>query len=98
MPELKCTVRHVRTISNFIVTLMLSRFRGILQESQMRHVVEASWSEKEIISNATGEVSPTSNVDGKAVECMYTMRADAMRVRSAWRRRMQMRRDRMCKF
>ena len=50
MPELKCTVQTCTHNKQFIVTLMLSRFRGILQESQMRHVVEASWSEKEILT------------------------------------------------
>jgi len=65
---------------------MLSRFRGILQESQMRHVVEASWSEKEILTAMEQERRLRQAIStAKQLNACITMRADAMRVRSAWR-------------
>ena len=47
MPELKCTVQTCTHNKQFYCDLDAIE---ILQESQMRHVVEASWSEKEILT------------------------------------------------
>lgn len=50
MPELKCTVQTCTHNKQFYCDLDAIEVQGILQESQMRHVVEASWSEKEILT------------------------------------------------
>lgn len=72
MPELKCTVQTCTHNKEFYCDLNSIMVNGE-SAKESRETCCASFEERkgDYSSNVTGKASPTSNIDCKAVQCMY---------------------------
>ena len=72
MPELKCTVQTCTHNKQFYCDLDAIEVQGDSARKSDETCCGSFVERKgDSYSNVTGEASPTSNVDCKAVECMY---------------------------
>ena len=72
MPELKCTVQTCTHNKNFYFDLDSIQVGGDSARRADETCCDSFEERKgDTYSNITGDASPTSNIDCKAVECMY---------------------------